>query len=80
MSLRKEVREFGMPWEEQSGYAQAVKIGDTIYVSGQLSHDEQGNMVGPAPLDHMGRILDHSNMELAGRPETGELLQVVRPD
>jgi enamine deaminase RidA (YjgF/YER057c/UK114 family) len=63
MSLRKEVREFGMPWEEQYGYAQAVKIGDTIYVSGQLSHDEQGNMVGPAPLDHMGRILDHSNME-----------------
>jgi enamine deaminase RidA (YjgF/YER057c/UK114 family) len=57
------VREFGMPWEEQYGYAQAVKVADTIYVSGQLSHDEQGNIVGPAPLDGMGRIIDHSNME-----------------
>src|SRR5215469_17726928 len=63
MSLYKDVKEFGMPWEEQYGYAQAVKVDDTIYVSGQLSHDNQGNMVGPAPLDATGRILDHSNME-----------------
>ena len=63
MSLRKEVKQFGMPWEEQYGYAQAVKFDDTIYVSGQLSHDDQGNIVGPAPLDGMGRITDHSNME-----------------
>lgn len=63
MSLGKDVKEFGMPWEEQYGYAQAVKVGDTIYVSGQFSHDDQGNVVGPAPLDGMGRIVDHSNME-----------------
>jgi enamine deaminase RidA (YjgF/YER057c/UK114 family) len=63
MALRKDVKGFGMPWEEQYGYSQAVKIGDTIYVSGQLSHDDQGNMVGPAPLDDSGRIRDHSNME-----------------
>jgi enamine deaminase RidA (YjgF/YER057c/UK114 family) len=58
----KEVANFGMPWEEQYGYAQAVKVGDTIYVSGQLSHDDQGNMVAPAPLDSAGRIADHGNM------------------
>jgi enamine deaminase RidA (YjgF/YER057c/UK114 family) len=52
-----------MPWEDQYGYAQAVKVGNTIYVSGQLSHDEQGNMVAPAGLDEGGRIRDHSNME-----------------
>ena|SRR5688572_18841257 len=63
MALRKEVKGFGMPWEDQFGYAQAVKIDDTIYVSGQLSHDEQGNIVGAAPLDDNGRISDHSNME-----------------
>lgn len=51
-----------MPWEAEYGYAQAVKLGDTIYLSGQLSHDDQGNMVAPAPLDENGRILDHSNM------------------
>jgi enamine deaminase RidA (YjgF/YER057c/UK114 family) len=60
--LAKEVANLGMPWEEQYGYAQAVKVGDTIYVSGQLSHDDQGNMVAPAPLDSAGKIADHGNM------------------
>jgi len=46
-----------------NGYAQAVKVDDTIYVSGQLSHDDQGNLVGPAPLDGTGTIVHHSNME-----------------
>jgi enamine deaminase RidA (YjgF/YER057c/UK114 family) len=63
MSVAKAVKGFGMPWEDQYGYAQAVKVGDTIYVAGQLSHDEQGNMVAPAGLDENGRIRDHSNME-----------------
>ena len=63
MALRKEVKGFGMPWEDQYGYAQAVKVDDTIYVSGQLSHDEEGNVVGAAPLDDNGKISDHSNME-----------------
>ena len=49
MPLRKDVKGFGMPWEDQYGYAQAVRVDDTIYVSGQLSHDGQGNMVGAAP-------------------------------
>ena len=63
MALHKEVKGFGMPWEDQYGYVQAVKVDDTIYVSGQLSHDEQGNLVGAAPLDDGGKIRDHSNME-----------------
>ena len=63
MALRKDVKGFGMPWEDQYGYAQALKVDDTIYVSGQLSHDEQGNVVGAAPLDDSGNIRDHSNME-----------------
>jgi enamine deaminase RidA (YjgF/YER057c/UK114 family) len=60
--VAREVANLGMPWEEQYGYAQAVKVGDTIYVSGQLSHDDAGNMVAPAPLDQAGRIADHGNM------------------
>jgi enamine deaminase RidA (YjgF/YER057c/UK114 family) len=39
-------------------------VGDTIWVSGQLSHDDQGNIVGPAPVDGEGRILDHSSMRV----------------
>jgi len=46
---RKEAKGLAMPWESDYGYAQAAKVGDTIYLSGQLSHDEQGNFIGPAP-------------------------------
>jgi enamine deaminase RidA (YjgF/YER057c/UK114 family) len=67
MALRKEVKGFGMPWEGQYGYVQAVRVDDTIYVSGQLSHDTQGNIVGAAPLDEKGKIRDHSNMAIQMR-------------
>lgn len=67
MSIKKDTRDHGMPWEELYGYAQAVKVGDLIFISGQLSHDDEGNIVGPAPLDNDGNILDHSNMEIQMR-------------
>jgi enamine deaminase RidA (YjgF/YER057c/UK114 family) len=63
MRIPKETKGFGLPWENEYGYAQAVKVSDTIYVSGQLSHDDRGNIVGAAPLDDTGQIRDHSNME-----------------
>ena len=63
LPLLKDVKGFGLPWEESYGFAQAVKVDDTIYVSGQLGLDDKGNMVGPAPLDDSGRIRDYSNME-----------------
>jgi 2-iminobutanoate/2-iminopropanoate deaminase len=40
-----------MPWEKEYGYAQAVKVGDTIYVSGQVSHDDVGNIVGRGEME-----------------------------
>ncbi len=51
MAISKEARGLGMPWEEEFGYAQAVKVGDTIYVSGQVSHDDQGNIVGVGSME-----------------------------
>jgi enamine deaminase RidA (YjgF/YER057c/UK114 family) len=63
MSKHKETIGWDLPWEEAYGYAQAVKIADRLYISGQFGHDESGNMVSPAPLDASGRISDHSNME-----------------
>ncbi|HYO97087.1 MAG TPA: Rid family hydrolase [Polyangiaceae bacterium] len=60
--LAKQSEGLGMAWEDANGYAQAVKVGDTIYISGQLSHDATGNLVAPAPLDAKGAIADHSNM------------------
>jgi 2-iminobutanoate/2-iminopropanoate deaminase len=34
-----------MPWEDQYGYSQAVRVGDTIFLSGQVSHDDDANIV-----------------------------------
>jgi 2-iminobutanoate/2-iminopropanoate deaminase len=35
-----------MSWEKEYGYAQAVKVDDTIYLSGQVGHDDKGTIVG----------------------------------
>jgi enamine deaminase RidA (YjgF/YER057c/UK114 family) len=51
LTINKETKSLDMPWEKEYGYVQAVKVGDTIYVSGQVSHDDKGNIVG------------HGNME-----------------
>lgn len=64
MELLKETKSFGLLAEKQYGYVQGVKVGQIIFISGQLSHDEEGNIVGPAPLDDSGHIADHSNMKV----------------
>ncbi len=38
----KEAKGLGMPWETEYGYAQAVRAGDTVWLSGQLGHDDKG--------------------------------------
>ncbi|WP_020653412.1 Rid family hydrolase [Massilia niastensis] len=62
-SVPKKVANFGVPWESQYGYAQAVQVKDTVYLSGQLSHDKLGNLVAPAALDAAGKPVDFSAME-----------------
>jgi enamine deaminase RidA (YjgF/YER057c/UK114 family) len=54
---------FGVPWEDAYGYAQAVASRGILYVSGQLSHDAQGNLIAPAPIDEAGRVTDFAAME-----------------
>jgi 2-iminobutanoate/2-iminopropanoate deaminase len=51
LTISKETRNLGMTWEKEYGYAQAVKVGDTIYVSGQVSHDDAGNIVGRRDME-----------------------------
>jgi 2-iminobutanoate/2-iminopropanoate deaminase len=50
-NLGKETKSLGMPWEEEYGYSQAVKAGDTIYLSGQVSHDDEGNILGVGDME-----------------------------
>ncbi len=59
----REVHQLGVPWETQYGYTQAVRVGNIIHVSGQLSHDEHTRLVAAAPLNDAGQIVDYRNME-----------------
>ncbi|GAA0957428.1 hypothetical protein GCM10009554_68220 [Kribbella koreensis] len=56
-----QVESFGLPWESSYGYAQAVRHGDTIYLSGQLGHRGE-DLLAPAPLDAAGEVTDFSGM------------------
>jgi len=58
----KEAAYFRVPAEVDYGYAQAIKIGNTIHVSGQLSQDDKGTLIAPAALDESGKPADFSMM------------------
>ena len=51
MAITKESKSFNMPWEAQYGFTQAVKVGDTINLSGQVGHDDKGNIVGVGDME-----------------------------
>ena len=51
MKINKEATSLNMPWEKEYGYSQAVKVGDTIYLSGQVSHDDKGNVLGEGNME-----------------------------
>ncbi|MFD3519818.1 Rid family hydrolase [Streptomyces sp. NPDC058653] len=61
MSNANKVESFGVPWEEGYGYVQALKNGDTIYLSGQVAHDGK-RLVAPAPVNEDGSVTDFTNM------------------
>lgn len=60
--LNKDTAYWGVPWEDAYGYPQARRVGNEIHVSGQFNHDEDGNLVAPAPLDADGKPSDFSSM------------------
>ena len=51
MAINKEAKVLGVAWEQEYNYSQAVKVGDTIYLSGQISHDEKGDIVGVGDME-----------------------------
>lgn len=51
MAISKEAKSLGMPWEKEYGYSQAVKVENTIYVSGQVGHDDKGNIPGQGNME-----------------------------
>lgn len=55
------IENFGVPWESAYGYVQAIRSGDTIYISGQLAN-KGAELVAPAPVDESGAVTDYSGM------------------
>ncbi|MEO6549529.1 MAG: Rid family hydrolase [Ferruginibacter sp.] len=39
---KKEIQRLDMPWEKDYQYAQGVKSGNTVWLAGQVGHDEKG--------------------------------------
>ncbi len=65
------------PWESKFGYSRAVRIGDTIYVSGTTATDLKGKIVGLGdPYLQTKKILQ--NIEKALKQAGTALRDVVR--
>lgn len=62
MSISKDAKTLNVPWEREYGYSQAVKVGDTIYLAGQVSHDEKGEFVGIGEMETQMRAA-YANVE-----------------
>ena len=63
--LKMETYRFGIPWEEPYSYSQGCKIGNTIYVAGQLAHDMEGNLNEGDFNSQFRQTLDNSKKVLA---------------
>ena len=51
MDVPRRPYSFGVPWEQGYGFAQAIQVGPTLYISGQLSHDQDANFVGEGDFE-----------------------------
>lgn len=77
---------FGMPWEASYGFAQAIRAGSTLYISGQLSHDMEGAFVGEddfelqvrTTLSNFDRVLAHFDARKEQVVETTVLVKELR--
>lgn len=74
MKVKRNKTFSGTPWEPKVGYARAVQVGDTVYISGTTATDPSGNLVGQgdmyaqsvqaikniqSALERLGMTLDH---------------------
>jgi enamine deaminase RidA (YjgF/YER057c/UK114 family) len=46
MDLPLRPHSFGVPREQSCGHAKSIQVGQALYISGQLCHDGEANVVG----------------------------------
>ncbi|MEU5562551.1 RidA family protein [Micromonospora musae] len=86
MTVQPQTFNFGVPWESLHGYSQALRAGDTVYVSGQLSHDMDGNFIGAGDFElqlnttlaNLDLVLDHFGASRTQIVETTVLVRNLR--
>ena len=67
MAIHANIYNHGVPWEEGFSVTQGRQVGDIIYISGQFSHDMQGEFVGEGDFEAQARkSLENLNRVLAG--------------
>ncbi len=49
-TIRKQVQNFGIAIEDAYGFAEAVRVEDTIYISGQTAFSPQGRIEGEGDM------------------------------
>lgn len=50
MKIKRTKTFSGTPWEPKVGYARAVQVGDTVYVSGTTGTDPSGKVLAPGDV------------------------------
>ncbi|MYE47134.1 MAG: RidA family protein [Chloroflexi bacterium] len=76
MSGERQAAYFGGEAERRYGYAQAVRAGDAVYVSGQIARDEGGELVGAGDMAAQMRAV-YANIARALAPFGADLANVV---
>ena len=76
MSGEKQAAYLGGAAERRYGYAQAVRVGDTVYVSGQIARGEDGELSGPGEMAVQLRA-GYANIARALAPFNASLSNVV---
>jgi len=67
MAIQNCIYNHGVPWEDAFSVTQARLVDRIIYVSGQFSHDMQGQFVGEGDFDAQARkSLENVDRVLAG--------------